>query len=234
VKTLIFILTLLCWPPAGPPAEAGIAAPAAESLFEAPSRHFGLSKSLVMAIAQVESGFHPWALNIEGKPYLFDSKEEVLRKAEEAQAAGRSFDVGLMQVNNWWLNRYGVSLEAALDPLANTFFGGWILYQELTRHRTVREAVGAYHSPDQDRASRYADQVLSALARGPLPTKTAVPGQAREKRAASQDQPSQEHREETAPGPMTVVSDKAGMANPNSLKVAGTAPQNSMKIKVKK
>ncbi len=95
-----------------------------------------------------------------------------MAKAEEARAGGRSFDVGLMQVNNWWLKKYDISLEAALDPAANVYFGAWILKEELRRHGSLRAAVGAYHSPTAFRANRYADQVMAAL-EGKTPKKSA-------------------------------------------------------------
>lgn len=145
--------------------------PSVLELFEAPAMELGAPRELTVAIAGIESGLSPWALNIEGRPFRFDSKEKALEKAGEAWAAGRSFDVGLMQVNNWWLRRYGVSLEAALDPAANVYFGSWILRQEIDRRGDLRAAVGAYHSPTPARASHYADQVMEALKQGPQPVK---------------------------------------------------------------
>lgn len=138
-------------------------------LFAAPAAEMAIPKSVALAIAKVESGLRPWVLNIEGQPFRFDSKEKALEKAQEALAAGSSFDVGLMQINVWWLRRYDISLEAALDPVANVYFGGWILKQELDRNGgDLKRAVGAYHSPTPARASHYADQVMSALQNGPI------------------------------------------------------------------
>jgi hypothetical protein len=68
-----------------------------------------------------------------------------------------------MQINSWWLDKTGLSLEAALEPQANIRFGGWILKQELERFGNVRQAVGAYHSPWPHRAGPYADLVLAAF-----------------------------------------------------------------------
>lgn len=136
------------------------------ALFEKPCQELKVSEPLVRAIARIESGLNPWTLNIAGRSYFFNSKEEALAKVRESWSSGRSIDVGLMQVNRWWLERYSISLEAALDPLANIYLGGWILKQELERHKTVRAAVGAYHSPNRRRAGNYADQVMNALESG--------------------------------------------------------------------
>lgn len=137
--------------------------PAVAELFAVPCLELDIPCPLTMAIARVESNLHPWSLNIEGQSYRFKTKAEALTKARAALAAGRSFDVGLMQVNSWWLKRYGIALEAALDPLANIYLGGWILKSEIKRHKDLRSAVGAYHSPNPDKARRYADVVMTAL-----------------------------------------------------------------------
>ena len=163
----VFMLIFFCCIPAGAQVvENGL--PPVLELFEEPARELGISKPLALAIAGVESGLSPWVLNIEGQPFRFDSKEEALEKAGQAWAAGQSFDLGLMQVNSQWLRRFGISPEAALDPLANIYFGGWILKQEIDRHGDLRAAIGAYHSPTPARASRYADQVMAALKKGPV------------------------------------------------------------------
>ena len=218
----------------GPPAVAQM--PPVLDLFEAPALELGVSRELTVAIAGVESGFSPWVLNIEGQPFRFDSKEKALEKAGEAWAAGRSFDLGLMQVNSQWLRRFGISPEAALDPLANVYFGSWILKQEIDRHGDIRAAIGAYHSPTPARASQYADQVMEALKRGPQPagrsagiSQKTVPDQSAEGRG--------EHQV-LGPVPpagsgMLVASPKASLATPESMKAAATLPEGSMKIKAK-
>lgn len=137
-------------------------------MFKEAAYAWGVPAAWTQAIAHVESGLSPWALNIEGKGYRFDSKEKALAKAKEAEAEGRSFDSGVMQVNNFWLKKYGIPLEAALDPLANIYLGSWILKQEIARHGESWNAVGAYHSPNEDRRRRYAEMVKDALGKGPV------------------------------------------------------------------
>ena len=142
-----------------------------EAYFEAAAREVDVPPDLTKAIAHVESDDWPWALNVAGRSYFYESKAEAVAAAREAEAAGRSFDVGAMQVNNWWLKRYGISLEAAFDPAANILFGSWILKQELDRAGDTWTAVGRYHSPNASRGQRYANQVRQALERGPVQTK---------------------------------------------------------------
>ena len=135
-------------------------------MFQEAAETWGVPTALTQAIARVESGLSPWALNIEGKGYTFDSKEKAVNKAREAQAAGRSFDSGVMQVNSMWLKKYCIPLEAAFDPLANITFGSWILKQEINRRGLSWDAVGAYHSPDAHQGRKYAEMVRKTLDQG--------------------------------------------------------------------
>lgn len=138
------------------------------SMFEEAAHTWGVPAALTQAIARVESGLSPWTLNIEGRGYQFESKEKALEKAKEAEAEGRSFDSGVMQVNSFWLKKYGIPLEAALDPQANIYLGSWILKQEIVRHGENWGAVGAYHSPNEDRGRKYAEMVKNVLGKGPV------------------------------------------------------------------
>ena len=155
----LFLAVLSLW---SQPLGAARSAEPFEALFPAAAAEFGLPADLLADIAKVESGFNPWAVNIAGRGYHCASREEALAKARAARAAGRSFDIGLMQINNWWLDKFSLSLEAILEPRANIRFGGWILKQELERYGDLRRAVGAYHSPRPQRAGPYADLVLAA------------------------------------------------------------------------
>ncbi|MDD2464478.1 MAG: lytic transglycosylase domain-containing protein [Desulfobulbus sp.] len=145
------------------------------SMFEEAAQFWGVPVVWTQAIANVESGSSPWSLNIEGKGYRLTSKEKAVAMAKHAEAEGCSFDSGIMQVNNFWLKKYGIPLEAAFDPLANIYLGSWILKQEIDRHGQTWEAVGAYHSPNESKGRRYAEMVKGALAKGRAP-KATVPG----------------------------------------------------------
>jgi hypothetical protein len=209
--------------------------PSVTDIFAASCQEFNIPKPLALAIARVESGLKPWTLNIEGRSFWFDSKEEALEKAGEAWEAGRSFDIGLMQVNSQWLRRFGIPPEAALDPLANIYLGAWILKQEINRHGDLRAAIGAYHSPTPAKAGRYADLVMAALARGPLagaPLGSASAPLPPDKAAQAPAKPPVKPPAE-ASAPMMIISRTSAMAVSNGLKVAGTAARNSMKVEFK-
>ena len=162
------VATLILWSAWGRPS------PPLAPMFDAAAAAVDVPADVTRAIAHVESGGSPWALNIEGRSYIFDSKEKALRTARAAAAAGQSFDSGVMQVNSQWLRRYGIPLEAAFDPEANIYLGSWILKQEMQRLGRTWDAIAAYHSPDPARGRKYAELVKAALARGPVTRAEAV------------------------------------------------------------
>jgi len=112
--------------------------------------------ALLNAIGIQESGMNPLAINVAGKSHYPATREEAIKIIREAQAAGKSFDVGLFQVNSWWMKRYGILPESLLDPDINRQWGLFILGQEIARHGLNWKAVAKYHSPDMERGRRYA------------------------------------------------------------------------------
>jgi len=112
--------------------------------------------ALLDAIGIQESGMNPLAVNVAGKDYYPASREEAMRIIRQAQAAGKSFDVGLFQINSWWIERYRIAPESLLDPATNRQWGMFVLSQEIARHGLNWKAIGKYHSPDMERGRRYA------------------------------------------------------------------------------
>jgi hypothetical protein len=112
--------------------------------------------ALVRAIIRVESGGNPFAVFVGGFTHYPDTKEEALRLIAKAVESGKNFDVGLMQINSWWMRRYGIPPESLLDPAVNMMWGSRILAGEISRHGLTWKAVGKYHSPDTERGRLYA------------------------------------------------------------------------------
>ncbi len=111
---------------------------------------------LVEAIARQESGLNPLAVNVAGKSFYPATREEAEKIIRQAQVEGKSFDVGIMQINNWWMERLNIDPVSLLDPATNESWGKWILKEEISRHGLNWQAVGKYHSPDTERGRRYA------------------------------------------------------------------------------
>ncbi len=99
--------------------------------FEHHGTRFGLDPALLRAIALVESGGRPHAVN------------------NSHQARTGSIDVGLMQINTVWLPklaRHGIQAEDLRDPCTSIEIGAWILSDLVQRLGNTWEAVGAYNA----------------------------------------------------------------------------------------
>ncbi len=133
-------------------------------------QRWDVPEKLVRAIARQESGHNPWAVNVSGKSYMPASKAEALDVANTAYRQGRSFDVGLMQINSYWLRRFGFSPEYVIEPERNIIIGVWILSKEIERFGLGWKAVASYHTPvekNPERGKRYALSVIHHLRRLP-------------------------------------------------------------------
>lgn len=146
----IFALLLLSKPAHG----------AAQDPFTDASAATGVPVQLLVAISQVESSRHPWALNLNGTPVYPSSREE----AEKIlQSAPENTDIGLMQVNfRIWGRRLGLTKVQLLDDHINIWAGAAILRFYFSQY-PFWEAVGRYHSGDRSRRIWYAWRVYRAL-----------------------------------------------------------------------
>jgi hypothetical protein len=139
-----------------------------ESFFDEHCARYGVPKYLALAVARQESGMHPWIINVSGRDIRPSNGLEALSVATAALKAGRSFDVGIMQVNVYWLKEYNIPLSLALYPRTNIQLGVWILAQEIRKHGLTWKAVANYHTPlhrNPERGRNYAASVLSHLRR---------------------------------------------------------------------
>mgnify|MGYP004649191085 CR=1 FL=1 len=140
---------------------------AAGKLLEQPCATYAVPKILALAIARQESGWHPWIINVAGKDVRPRNKAEAVRVARAALRAGKSFDVGLMQINSYWIKKYRWPLEQVLDPANNAKIGVWILAQEIRRHGLNWKAVAYYHTPlhkNPERGKAYAQAIVRHIA----------------------------------------------------------------------
>lgn len=134
--------------------------------FMAAAKHYDVAPELLIAIAKTETSLNPWAINIQGKGYFPKNKKEALQLARKAYDERRSFDIGIMQINVWWLRKYGISLETAIEPKNNIIIGAFILKNEINRHGLNWKAVASYHTPvhkNPQRGKYYASRVIKNL-----------------------------------------------------------------------
>jgi soluble lytic murein transglycosylase-like protein len=154
MKTFIILIVLLT-----------MTAQAEELCFKEASRHYNVSESLLRAMAETESGNKQYALNIAGTAFYPKDKDEALKLMDTK----KSFDVGIMQINRWWFDRFGYSYELGLDACWNIKMGAYILAYEISRHGYTWDAVGRYHSPTEENRQKYIQRLIKKL---PFPSST--------------------------------------------------------------
>ena len=120
--------------------------PAHSFCFDEAGRAYGISPLLLRGIARVESSMNPAAIN---------------------RNSNGSTDLGLMQVNSYWLKTLGTtSGELLRDPCYNVMAGAWILKGCIDRHGATWQAVGCYNATSRDKRVNYSWKVYRELLKG--------------------------------------------------------------------
>ena len=88
------------------------------------SLQYSVSYELLYAVALTESSLNPAALNITSE---------------------RNYDVGLMQINSFWVKKYGINPRDLYDPFYNAMWGAYILRYCQQRFGNSWKAVDCYH-----------------------------------------------------------------------------------------
>jgi len=136
-------------------------------------REYGIPTHLLSAISSIESGrYHkglkirlpwPWAVNVEGKGYMFDSKEEAVAAVRKFRSQGaRSIDVGCMQVNLVHHASAFASLDKAFDPETNIAYAASFLRSLYEGEGSWKTAAADYHSKTPGRGNKYAGMVYNS------------------------------------------------------------------------
>jgi soluble lytic murein transglycosylase-like protein len=132
---------------------------AQENCFKEASQYYNVPEQLLRAIAATESGNKQYALNIAGTAHYPNNREEALKLMD----TNKSFDVGIMQINRWWFDRFGYSYDLGLDACWSIKMGAYILAYEISRHGYTWDTIGRYHSPTLEYRKRYIERILQKL-----------------------------------------------------------------------
>ncbi len=129
----------------------------------------GLPSRVVEGIIVVESGGHPWALQVGiGKGYSFYPKDrhEARRYLTVSLALTDNVDIGLMQINwrTWGkkIRSLGLNAYDLLEPKVNLEMGCHVLAQAMATSGSFEARLGRYHSRSRERGRWYARKVLAA------------------------------------------------------------------------
>jgi hypothetical protein len=122
----------------------------------------GITADLLAAVAWAESTMLPFAINVQGKPYYFTSKDQALAALKDT--ATNDLDIGLFQVNyRVWGEPLGIQKEDLLDARVCALIGAMILKYNLQLHRDPWVGIGEYHSNDSTRMKTYQAKVSKGL-----------------------------------------------------------------------
>ncbi len=132
---------------------------------------YGIRDHLLETISSVESGIWnqekqaftawPWSINVHGKGYRFDTKQQAVEEVKRLQAQGiKSIDVGCMQISLKYHANSFETLEDAFDPDKNTEYSAQFLTALYAKTGDWQKAAMAYHSKVKDHAALYKNRLL--------------------------------------------------------------------------
>ena len=132
---------------------------------------YQIKNHLLETIASVESGVWnhqkeafvswPWSINVKGKGYRYDSKEEAVAAVKEFQSKGiESIDVGCMQISLKFHGAAFENVESALDPETNVEYSARFLSNLYQKKGDWQKAAMEYHSKVPARGNIYKSRLL--------------------------------------------------------------------------
>jgi len=111
--------------------------------FEDAGKTYGISPMLLESIAKTESSLNPKAIN---------------------KNQNGSIDIGLMQINSFWLKTLKLDAEKLIsNPCYNTMTGAKILKQCIERYGYTWAAVGCYNAVSEPKRVRYSWKIFNKL-----------------------------------------------------------------------
>jgi soluble lytic murein transglycosylase-like protein len=152
------------------PIQAGQNATSCKDVISQQEAAKGIPQDLLKAIAKVESGISPWAINAHGRAHIFTSKVAATKYVKQLVEDGFSdFSVGCMQLHYASHRRNFKSIEAMLEPENNIAHAAKLIKNLERRYGSLERAVKLYHSPSPVHHNRYKNRVYGMWSkiRGP-------------------------------------------------------------------
>lgn len=132
---------------------------------------YAIKNHLLETISSVETGVWndgrktfvswPWSINVNGKGYRFDTKEEAVSEVRRLLEAGEeSIDVGCMQISLKYHGESFESIEDAFDPDVNVEYSAKFLKKLYNQKGSWQKAALSYHSKVPHKALKYKNRLL--------------------------------------------------------------------------
>lgn len=132
----------------------------------------GVPPQVMLAITRVETGRNhqgalapwPWAVNVNGESFWFDSQEDAADFAQTQIDGGQTnIDLGCFQLNWRWHGENFPSVADMLDPGDNAEYAAGFLTEQHGKRGNWVDAVAAYHSTTPEYAETYIEKVEAVL-----------------------------------------------------------------------
>lgn len=122
---------------------------------------------LLQTIVRLESGGHPWTLNVQGKPYFFKSHQEASAFLAQQLSRGiQNIDIGLCQINAFWHGKSVSHPSKLLDPAINLRYASRLLRRYARQTGSWMKGVVFYHSNLPVHQSVYKKKLKQLLVKG--------------------------------------------------------------------
>ena len=146
-----------------------------EYLAKDAEKKYELPENILLSISRVESGYQkvdgiirawPWTLNAGGDSAYFQTKKAALDSLKKRVESGvTNIDVGCMQLNYRWHNKFFSNLSEMINPIKNVDYGARFLKKLFQRHGSWEKAVKYYHSSKSKFNVRYYKKVKAVWKR---------------------------------------------------------------------
>ncbi len=132
-----------------------------QQLINETEQNYAIPRGLLSAIASVESGLKPYAINISGKSVVAKSKAEAVEIVRLYQDNGvTNIDLGIAQINLHFHGKHFSSVSEMLDPKHNIEYAAQFLSKLYKQYGSWNKAVRHYHSANPEHHRKYSRKVL--------------------------------------------------------------------------
>ncbi len=146
------------------------------SLFTYYEKKYNLPTDTLHSIALKESGVThkvhkniipwPWAINVAGKGFYFDSKNQAANfLLAQLREGKKNIDVGCMQINLKYHNTNFRTINQALEPCHNIEYAAKLLQEHFEKHGNWQKAIAYYHSGHLSQGGNYSKAVFKIAAK---------------------------------------------------------------------
>ena len=160
---LAFLMVTMMWIDSSEGSSHKVSHPLMEKI----AREERIPVKLLKSVTYVESGFHPWTLNVEGTPHFFDTQKAAEQHLETVVKKGvTNVDIGCAQINWGWHGKKFKNPKDLLSPETSLRYAARLLRQNSRATRSWMKAALLYHSGDKVRQSIYRKRLIQYLTKG--------------------------------------------------------------------